>query len=176
MTSAGHVLIAYDGSEDARHAIDHAGSILTGVDAVVLYVRPPLEGLAAHLEGHRALEDVGGVAADARDDAERIAAEGAESARRAGLRAEPRVASATDAVADSIVRVADDIDASLVVLGSRGRRGVKTVLLGSVSAHVVHHARRPALVVPSPALAAARAHTACEIPGILLAESTVASR
>lgn len=44
MTSTGPILIAY------------AGSILTGADAVVLYVREPLEGLAAHLEGHPVLE------------------------------------------------------------------------------------------------------------------------
>jgi hypothetical protein len=55
MTSTGPILIAYDGSEDARHAIEHVAAILPGADAVVLYVRQPLEGLAVHLEGQSML-------------------------------------------------------------------------------------------------------------------------
>ena len=53
MHSTGPVLIAYDGSEDARFAIDEAARAVTGADAVVLYVRQPLESYAAHLEGPR---------------------------------------------------------------------------------------------------------------------------
>src|SRR5512145_2873598 len=107
MTSNGPILIAYDGSDDARHAIDHVALVRPGAEAVVLYVRQPLEGLAAHLEGHPALEDVHGIDAAARDGAERLAAEGADHARRAGLRAQPAVAIDTGAAAETIVRIAD---------------------------------------------------------------------
>ena len=127
MTSPGPILLAYDGSEDARHAIEHAAAQRPGADVVVLYVRQPLEGLAAHLEGHLALEDVRGIDAAARDGAERLAAEGADLARQAGLKAEPRVAGAIDAAADTIVRVADELDASLIVVGSRGRRRIPVI-------------------------------------------------
>jgi nucleotide-binding universal stress UspA family protein len=160
MTSPGPILLAYDGSEDARHAIEHAAAQRPGADVVVLYVRQPLEGLAAHVEGHPALEEVRGIDAAARDGAERLAAEGADLARHAGLNAEPRVASTIDAAADTIVRVADELDASLIVLGSRGRRRIASLLLGSVSHHVVDQTGRPVLVVPSPSLAAARASVA----------------
>lgn len=169
MTSTGPLLIAYDGSDDAQHAIDHVAALLSGADAVVLYVRQPLESLAAHLEGHPALEDVRSIDEGSRDGAERLAAEGAERARRAGLNAEPRVASAIDAIGDTVARVADELDASVIVLGARGRRGLKSLVLGSVSQHAVHHTRRPTLVVPSPGLAAARANVADAIPDILLA-------
>ena len=158
MTSTGPILIAYDGSEAAQHAIDHVAAMLPGADAVILYVRQPLESLAAHMEGHPALEEVPGIDTVGRDSAEQLAAEGAEYARRAGLLAEPRVATSIDVVGDTVVLVADELDASVVVLGSRGRRGLKSLVLGSVSHHVVHHARRAVLVVPSPGLAAARAH------------------
>ena len=150
------ILIAYDGSEDARHAIAEAGALLGGSHAKVVYVRRPIESIAAHLEGHPVLEGVDAIDAADRDAAERLAAEGAQLARDAGLTAEPHVATAIDAVADTIIAAADETAAAVVVLGSRGRRGLKSLLLGSVSHHVVHHARRPVLILPSPALAAAR--------------------
>jgi nucleotide-binding universal stress UspA family protein len=36
-------------------------------------------------------------------------------------------------------------------MGSRGLTGLRSMLLGSVSNGVVHHAERPALVIPRPA-------------------------
>ena len=156
MTTAGPVLIAYDGSDDARRAIDVAGSFLKGAQAVVVYVRHPGETVATHLEGYADIEEVRETDPTKLDDAERIAAEGAEYARGVGLSAVARVAGTGDTAADSIVALADQIGASLIVLGSRGNRGLKSLLLGSVSHHALHHARRPTLVVPSGPLAAAR--------------------
>ena len=50
----------------------------------------------------------------------------------------------------AIVEVADELDASLVVCGTRGLSGVRGLVLGSVSSTVLHHARRPVLVAPAP--------------------------
>jgi nucleotide-binding universal stress UspA family protein len=46
-----------------------------------------------------------------------------------------------------IVHLADEIRAGLIVLGSRGRGGVRRALMGSVSDSVVRHAHCPVLVV-----------------------------
>ena len=46
-----------------------------------------------------------------------------------------------------IVRLAEKLDAGLVVVGSRGLGGIRRALLGSVSDSVVRHARCPVLVV-----------------------------
>jgi nucleotide-binding universal stress UspA family protein len=48
---------------------------------------------------------------------------------------------------DEIVRVAEEIGADLVVMGSRGLGGIKRALIGSVSDSVVRHAHCPVLVV-----------------------------
>jgi len=79
-----------------------------------------------------------------------------DRARAAGLEAEAQLISSVEPAGDAIVHAADQLDAGLIVLGSRGRRELKSLLLGSVSQHVVHHARRPVLVIPSARLADAR--------------------
>jgi nucleotide-binding universal stress UspA family protein len=43
--------------------------------------------------------------------------------------------------------LAEDLPASVIVVGSRGRGAVKRMLLGSVSDHVVHNAPCPVLVM-----------------------------
>jgi nucleotide-binding universal stress UspA family protein len=49
--------------------------------------------------------------------------------------------------AREIVYLAEDIEAGLVVMGSRGRGGIKRTLMGSVSDSVVRHVHCPMLVV-----------------------------
>ena len=80
----------------------------------------------------------------------RVADEGVRVAVEAGLRAEPFAAEATGSVWKTIVEIADRHDAAAIVMGSRGLTGVRSMLLGSVSSAVVHHADRPTLVIRQP--------------------------
>ena len=48
---------------------------------------------------------------------------------------------------EGIVRIAEEIKADLVVMGSRGLGGIRRALMGSVSDSVVRHAHCPVLVV-----------------------------
>jgi nucleotide-binding universal stress UspA family protein len=50
-------------------------------------------------------------------------------------------------VATEIVTLAENIGAGLIVMGSRGRGGIRRALMGSVSDSVVRHAHCPVLVV-----------------------------
>lgn len=150
------ILIAYDGSADARAAIDHVARLLPGAAAVVLYARHPLESVAAHLEGHPALEELKHLDAATYDASAQVAADGAKHAADAGLAAEPRVSSTMATASEAIVAAAEELDASLIVIGSRGRRGLRATLLGSTSTNVLHHTSRPTLVIPSIEVARAR--------------------
>jgi nucleotide-binding universal stress UspA family protein len=49
--------------------------------------------------------------------------------------------------AEEIVAYADEIDADLIVVGSRGLGKISSALLGSVSHKLLHHAMRPVMVV-----------------------------
>ena len=140
------ILICYDGSEDSRRAIDVAASLLGPRRAVVLDVGAvitPAESIASmsSVVPGSAFEDMNTEAAS------ETARDGADRARLAGFDAEPR------ALADGpywqvIVDVADEIDADVIVLGSRGLKGAREAFEGSTSHAVAEHARRPVLIVP----------------------------
>jgi nucleotide-binding universal stress UspA family protein len=49
--------------------------------------------------------------------------------------------------APEIVALAEEIEAGLIVMGSRGQGGIRRALIGSVSDAVVRHAHCPVLVV-----------------------------
>ena len=158
MEGATPILIGYDGSENARVAIQRAGQLFPGQNAVVLHIWEPAE-LAAIRYGAIGMSATGadGSANTAVEAAaEHIAREGAKLAREVGLNATPQVARAVLPTWEMIVRIADEVDASLVIVGSRGARGLRSLMLGSVSHQVVHHAQQPVLLVPSPALAEER--------------------
>ena len=46
-----------------------------------------------------------------------------------------------------LCNLADELDATSIVIGSRGRGGIKRAVLGSVSDHVVRHAPCPVVVI-----------------------------
>lgn len=150
------LLIAYDGSTSARAAIEATAGLFPGVQTIELYARQPLEGLAAHLEGHPALEELRQLDAATLDTSEDIASEGATYATELGLAAEGRVSSSMQTASAAIALVAEEVDAAVVILGSRGRGGVRSALLGSTSTNVLHHTGRATLVIPSQDVVLAR--------------------
>lgn len=143
------VLIAYDGSGQAKGAIAEAGRELGGRRAVVLTVREHLDQIVfAGLGGGTMLdpETVSTMERSAEKEAGAVAEEGARLAREAGFEAEARVELAPSPW-QAIVAAADELDAGVVVIGSRGRTGLPKVLLGSVASAVAQHSRRSVLIV-----------------------------
>lgn len=70
--------------------------------------------------------------------------------RATGIRADGLVREADFGhVADTILAVADEFDARLIVLGSRGATDLPRVPAGSVATHLLRHARLPVLIAPS---------------------------
>ena len=49
--------------------------------------------------------------------------------------------------AEEIVALGEEMEAGLIVMGSRGREGIRRALMGSVSDAVVRHAHCPVMIV-----------------------------
>jgi nucleotide-binding universal stress UspA family protein len=140
------ILICYDGSASAERAIASAGRLFGQRRAVVLDVGPlqeVAEAYAAMGSDAAALDRLTLEAAAARADA------GAELARAAGFRARGR-AELEAPTWLGVSKVADEVGAAAIVIGSRGLSGMRALLEGSLSHQVATHAGRPVLIVPPP--------------------------
>ncbi len=154
-SSAAPILIAYDGSDVSRAAVRHAAGLFAGRPAVVATVWEP--GLAVASVG---LSDTIGVGAPLPDPetvkavdhlesehASTVAGEGAELARSLGLAAEPHAVPDELDVVDTLIDLARERGAAVVVVGSHGITGLRSHLLGSVSRKLIEHCDRPVLVI-----------------------------
>ena len=139
------ILICYDGSPGARRAVEHAGRLLPGSRAVVLNVWGSPAGLAACGLAGTAPRDF----EDWMRTASGVAAEGVQRAKAAGLDAVALTTNGmVEGISRSILALAGECGADLIVVGSRGLTGLRAITAGSVSKRLVEHARRPVLVVP----------------------------
>lgn len=152
------VVIGFDGSPAASAAIDAGALLFPGCHAWVTHLwMPPLasETLRHRLRSiaHDVNEFMEMVEQEGNREAERLTAMGATLARAAGWDAEPLMKRTWGAEGLRLAQVAEQVEADLVLIGSRGL-GSTQAALGSVSDTVVHYAARPVLVIPHPMLAA----------------------
>lgn len=148
----GPLLVCYDGSEDAKHAIESAAELIGHRRAVVATVWQPLAGMDSVAWSGATAGTVNFVDLDrtAAEGGAVTADDGVRIAREAGMDAEPVAVKAAGPVWKTILELADRHDAAAIVMGCRGFTGIRSMLLGSVSSAVVHHADRPTLVVHRP--------------------------
>jgi nucleotide-binding universal stress UspA family protein len=147
MTKTPLMLLCYDGSPEAAHAIDVAATLLAPRRAVVVQVAPlltPAERIATVASvapGAAGFSDLN------RENALARAKDGVERAQRAGLEARGLgIVSARSW--EGILTAADDVEATVIVVGSRNLRGLQEVTEESVSQRVTADARRPVFIVP----------------------------
>jgi nucleotide-binding universal stress UspA family protein len=142
----GRILLAFDGSKEATAAARAAVEIASaaGSELHVLHVLQPERYMPYH-PGPEAWEWEANLARAKRrarswvdEQAKRMEAEGVEVAGTHVAVGKPD---------HEIVASGEELDASLVVMGSRGLSRLDRALMGSVSDSVVRHARCPVLVV-----------------------------
>ncbi len=139
----GKILLGYDGSENAKRALDRAIVLATAQNAALRIV------VAANT-----ILPVYGTTVSyyPPDYADEVITEGKKTLAEAIGRAKEAGAQVSGAVVDgpaaeTILNLAGKEEADLIVVGKRGTSGVERFLLGSVSSSVVNHSKCDVLVV-----------------------------
>ena len=140
------ILLATDGSDEAAMAAEAAAELSkqSGSEIHVAYVLPaPAQLIGHHLYSAEMRESLLGAAEREaetflKERAEQIGADGGKLAETHLRSGEPD---------KEILRLAEELGAGLIVIGSRGLGAVSRALMGSVSESVVRHAHCPVFVV-----------------------------
>ena len=136
------IFVAIDGSEHAWKALDYAAELAKGMNSTLFVysaLKPSDSGallamydmddplLASEVSG---LDDLGDkILAQAKD------------------RLDPAIKAEFGYPPEMILAAAEKSGADTIVMGSRGLSGIKELLLGSVSNHIVHYAKVPVVIV-----------------------------
>lgn len=133
------ILLATDASEEANLAASVAAELAKGTDSElhVVHVGSAVPMFLAATE-----EEPARMAREARstlDEQVRRIKAGHETVAQAHLR--------FGGAPEEIVALAEDVGAGLIVMGSRGRGGIRRALMGSVSERVVRHAHCPVMII-----------------------------
>ncbi|HEX3979351.1 MAG TPA: universal stress protein [Solirubrobacteraceae bacterium] len=137
------IVVGTDGSETAKQAVSEAVRLAKALSAAV-HVVSAYQPTHARVSG--APEGAAKVWQPLPDDeVERILTDAVTGVRLAGLEATSH-ASRKDP-ADALLAVADEVGASMIVVGSKGMHGARRLALGNVPNKVSHHARCNVLIV-----------------------------
>ncbi len=135
------VVLGYDESPGAEAALEAAIRVAQryGEELVLVYGAAPPGGMGEEFKSHLdALREMGRSAT----------AHALEKAEAAGVAASVRLVDAKPA--DALVQVGNQVDATVIVVGTAGESPFKGAMLGSTPHKLLHLANRPVLCVPVP--------------------------
>ena len=140
------IVVGTDGSDSAKQAVAEAVRVAKALDAELHIVSAfePLRG--PHIKG---VPDEAARVWQPYPDSqvEGILGEAESEIRDTGVKTTTH-ATEDDHPADALLRVADEVGATLIVVGNRGMHsGLRRFVLGSVPDNVSHHARCNVLIV-----------------------------
>lgn len=136
-TTGGHApaLVAYDGSDGSRAALDAAAQLLSARELLICHVGGDRQ--QADPRADPVVDEAVSRAVAAGCNARGVPAPGLGVAP--GLSGRAR---------HGLVAAAQEHEVSVIVIGSRGRPAASELVLGSVAMGVLHHAERPVIVAP----------------------------
>ena len=140
------IVVGTDGSDRAAKAVEHAGTLAAATGASLLVVTAYPERPDTAASGPERVPDDIAWMTTRRASADELAQAAAGLARRAGA-ADVRCRAEPGEPSDVMLRVADDVGADLIVVGSKGMTSPGRFLLGSVPNNISHHAGCDVLIV-----------------------------
>jgi nucleotide-binding universal stress UspA family protein len=134
------IVVGYDGSDGAKASLASAIELADRLGAELV--------IAYGYEFSRLGGEVTDLAAALREMGEKLTQEGAERAANAGLTTRQVVREGDPARV--LADLGKELDATAIVVGTRGERPVVGLILGSLCHKILHLAQVPVLVVPVP--------------------------
>ncbi|MBA2672501.1 universal stress protein [Ramlibacter sp.] len=142
------ILVTTDGSALSKKAVGSAIRLAqsTGAELVALHVVPRYP--MSYFEGGASLDaaDVKRIEAQWTEKGQALVDAVKKSAEAAGVKARTAVAR-SDLMAESVIAAVRKHKCDLVVMASHGRKGIKRLLLGSETQHVLTPSTVPVLVL-----------------------------
>jgi nucleotide-binding universal stress UspA family protein len=142
------ILVPTDGSTLSRKAVKSAVELAASVGAEVVALNVVPRYPTSYFEGGITVSDseVARVEKQWAEQGQALADEVEKAAEKAGVTAKA-VTVRSDLVAEAIMAAAKKNKCDLIVMASHGRRGIKRLLLGSETQHVLTHGTIPVLVL-----------------------------
>jgi len=142
------ILVTTDGSALSKKAVKSAIGLAaaTGAEMVALHVVPRYP--MSYFEGGVSMspQEVSNIEKQWADQGQAMVDAVTEQAAAAGVKSRAAIAR-SDLVAEAILGAARKHKCDLVVMASHGRKGIKRLLLGSETQHVLTHSTIPVLVL-----------------------------
>ena len=142
------ILVATDGSDLSRKAVQTGIDLaaLMGAQLIVLNVVP--EYPVSYFEGGMSVPatDVARIEKQWAESAQTVVEAVRASAEAQGVKTKA-VTVKSDLVAETIIAAAKKHNCDLIVMASHGRRGIKRLLMGSETTHVLTHSEIPVMVL-----------------------------
>jgi nucleotide-binding universal stress UspA family protein len=129
------LVVGYDGSDGSRAAYAHACGLASrlGEDVLVVF----------SFESPRLGGELHDLDAAIRERGEAVVAEALAAAGDVAVTTQVRMQDS----AEGLIAAAEEVDATMIVVGSHGERPLRSLLVGATPTRLLHLSARPVLVV-----------------------------
>jgi len=142
------ILVATDGSKLSKKAVTSAIALAGVCQAELVALKVVPRYPMSYFDGGVAMDasEVNRVEKAWQDEAQAAVDAVAKSSATKGVQCKT-VTAKSDSVADAVIATAKKHGCDLIVMASHGRKGIKRLLLGSETQHVLTHSVVPVLVL-----------------------------
>ncbi|WP_431272935.1 universal stress protein [Variovorax ureilyticus] len=143
------ILVATDGSELSDLAVNSAIDLALLTQAELMVVKVVQHYPASYFEGSLLLSqtEVSRLREQADAEAQRVVDAVKEKADGRGVKSTRSIVMQGELISEAIIEAARVHHCDLIVMASHGRRGIKRLLMGSETLHVLTHSHTPVLVL-----------------------------
>lgn len=143
------ILVATDGSELSELAVNSAIDLALLTQAELLAVKVVHHYPASYFEGSIMLSqsEVSHLREQADSEAQRVVDAVTATAGSRGVKSARGIVVEAELISEAIIEAARVHHCDLIVMASHGRRGIKRLLMGSETLHVLTHSHTPVLVL-----------------------------